>query len=92
MGAPRPKQSIPSLIKHSFQRGKKTQTPSCSLLKLEGVDSTEAAKWYAGKRVACMYNWVQDMTKCELKANGFADVYRAQKAIQGSKTRVIWGS
>ncbi|KAF2823645.1 ribosomal protein L35Ae [Ophiobolus disseminans] len=55
----------------SYQRGKKTQTPSCSLLKLEGVDSTEAAQWYAGKRVAY--------------------VYRAQKAIQGSKIRVIWG-
>lgn len=50
---------VASLTASSFQRGKKTQTPSCSLLKLEGVDSTEAARWYAGKRVACTCNCIQ---------------------------------
>ncbi|KAF1839062.1 ribosomal protein L35Ae [Decorospora gaudefroyi] len=55
----------------SYQRGKRNTNPGTSLLKLEGVDSTTAAQWYCGKRVAY--------------------VYRAQKAIQGSKIRVIWG-
>jgi large subunit ribosomal protein L35Ae len=45
-----------SLTYHSYQRGKRNTNPGTSLLKLEGVDSTEAANWYAGKRVACMYN------------------------------------
>ncbi|KAH9872747.1 hypothetical protein J1614_005141, partial [Plenodomus biglobosus] len=45
---------------------KRNTNPGTSLLKLEGVDDSKAAQWYA-------------------------DVYRAQRAIQGSKIRVIWG-
>lgn len=36
-------------------RRKRNTNPGTSLLKLEGVDSTEAAQWYAGKRVAYVY-------------------------------------
>jgi ribosomal 30S subunit maturation factor RimM len=36
----------------SYQRGKRNTNPGTSLLKLEGVDDTAAAQWYAGKRVA----------------------------------------
>lgn len=39
----------------SYQRGKRNTNPGTSLLKLEGVDSTEAAQWYSGKRVAYVY-------------------------------------
>jgi ribosomal protein L35AE/L33A len=39
----------------SYQRGKRNTTPGTSLLKLEGVDSTDSAQWYAGKRVAYVY-------------------------------------
>ncbi|KAJ4303003.1 60S ribosomal protein L33B [Kalmusia sp. IMI 367209] len=39
----------------SYQRGKRNTTPGTSLLKLEGVDSTESAQWYCGKRVAYVY-------------------------------------
>jgi ribosomal protein L35AE/L33A len=39
----------------SYQRGKRNTNPGTSLLKLEGVDNTEAAQWYAGKRVAYVY-------------------------------------
>ncbi|KAF2253666.1 ribosomal protein L35Ae [Trematosphaeria pertusa] len=39
----------------SYQRGKRNTTPGTSLLKLEGVDNTEAANWYCGKRVAYVY-------------------------------------
>jgi hypothetical protein len=37
-------------------RRKRNTNPGTSLLKLEGVDNTAAAQWYAGKRVACTYN------------------------------------
>lgn len=41
---------------HPLMRHRKRNTnPGTSLLKLEGVDSTEAAQWYAGKRVAYVY-------------------------------------
>jgi ribosomal protein L35AE/L33A len=33
-------------------RRKRNTNPGTSLLKLEGVDDTAAAQWYAGKRVA----------------------------------------
>lgn len=39
----------------SYQRGKRNTTPGTSLLKLEGVDNTDAAQFYAGKRVAYVY-------------------------------------
>ncbi|KAF2446153.1 60S ribosomal protein L33 [Karstenula rhodostoma CBS 690.94] len=39
----------------SYQRGKRNTNPGTSLLKLEGVDSTDSAQWYAGKRVAYVY-------------------------------------
>jgi len=39
----------------SYQRGKRNTNPGTSLLKLEGVDNSEAAQWYAGKRVAYVY-------------------------------------
>jgi len=55
----------------SYQRGKRNTNPNTSLLKIEGVDTPTAAKFYAGKKVAF--------------------VYRASKARQGSKIRVIWG-
>ncbi|PQE20830.1 60S ribosomal L33 protein [Rutstroemia sp. NJR-2017a BBW] len=39
----------------SYQRGKRNTTPSTSLIKIEGVDSTEAANFYCGKKVAFVY-------------------------------------
>ncbi|KAK6086454.1 60S ribosomal protein L33-A [Seiridium cupressi] len=45
--------------------------PERSLVKIEGVDDTQAANFYLGKRVAF--------------------VYKAQKEVRGTKTRVIWG-
>mmetsp|Transcript_21386 Transcript_21386/g.60231 ORF Transcript_21386/g.60231 Transcript_21386/m.60231 type:complete len:117 (-) Transcript_21386:35-385(-) len=54
-----------------YQRGKRTQNPNISLLKLEGVHDKTAASFYLGKRVAF--------------------IYRAHRAVKGSKHRVIWG-
>ena len=39
----------------SYQRGKRNTNPGTSLLKLEGVDNTDAANFYCGKRVAYVY-------------------------------------
>ncbi|KAI1617717.1 50S ribosomal protein L35Ae [Exophiala viscosa] len=39
----------------SYQRGKRNTNPNTSLLKIEGVDDTNAAKFYLGKRVAFVY-------------------------------------
>ncbi|RAR11197.1 4A/4B type thioredoxin-like protein [Stemphylium lycopersici] len=39
----------------SYQRSKHNTNPKVSLLQLEGVDSTKAAEWYLGKRVAYVY-------------------------------------
>ncbi|KAI4695154.1 60S ribosomal protein L33A [Alternaria hordeiaustralica] len=39
----------------SYQRGKRNTNPNVSLLALEGVDSTQDAQWYLGKRVAYVY-------------------------------------
>lgn len=38
-----------------YERGKHTQNPNYSLIKLEGVQNTEDAKFYLGKRVAFVY-------------------------------------
>ncbi|KAG5657245.1 hypothetical protein KAF25_001834 [Fusarium avenaceum] len=63
----------------SYQRSRHTTRPGTSLIKIEGVDDTNAAKYvyttqegfYLGKKVAF--------------------VYRGQKEIRGTKIRVIWG-
>ncbi|KAI9322381.1 ribosomal protein L35A [Dichotomocladium elegans] len=38
-----------------YERAKRTQNPNVSLLKLEGVQTTEDARFYLGKRVAYVY-------------------------------------
>ena len=39
----------------SYQRGKRTTTPGTSLIKIEGVENTEGANFYLGKKVAFVY-------------------------------------
>jgi large subunit ribosomal protein L35Ae len=38
-----------------YQRGLRRQTPTTSVLKVEGVENHKQARWYAGKRVAFVY-------------------------------------
>ncbi|KAK2075295.1 hypothetical protein P8C59_009434 [Phyllachora maydis] len=38
-----------------YQRGRHTQHPRTSLVKIEGVDSTQDANFYLGKKVAFVY-------------------------------------
>ncbi|KAK9421328.1 putative Ribosomal protein L35Ae [Seiridium cardinale] len=54
-----------------YKRSRHNTHPERSLVKIEGVDDTQAANFYLGKRVAF--------------------VYKAQKEVRGTKTRVIWG-
>ncbi|KAJ9662966.1 60S ribosomal protein L33B [Coniosporium apollinis] len=52
----KPEGTAHSVGKHlSYQRGKRTTNPNTSLLKIEGVDTTEAARFYEGKKVAFVY-------------------------------------
>ncbi|KAI9830767.1 MAG: 60S ribosomal protein L35B [Phylliscum demangeonii] len=39
----------------SYQRGKRNTNPGTSLIKLEGVDDSRAARFYLGKRVAFVH-------------------------------------
>ncbi|ORY98785.1 ribosomal protein L35A [Syncephalastrum racemosum] len=39
-----------------YERAKHTQNPNVSLLKLEGVQTSDDAKFYLGKRVAYVYS------------------------------------
>ncbi|ATZ46355.1 putative 60s ribosomal protein l33 protein [Botrytis fragariae] len=39
----------------SYQRGKRNTTPGTSLIQIEGVNNTEAANFYCGKKVAFVY-------------------------------------
>ncbi|KAK5941516.1 60S ribosomal protein L33B [Knufia obscura] len=39
----------------SYQRGKRNTNPNTSLVKIEGVDSSNDAQFYLGKRVAFIY-------------------------------------
>ncbi|KAL1879695.1 hypothetical protein VTK73DRAFT_6870 [Phialemonium thermophilum] len=38
-----------------YQRSRRSTNPGTSLVKIEGVDNTEAANFYLGKRVAFVY-------------------------------------
>ncbi|KAB8204440.1 ribosomal protein L35A [Aspergillus parasiticus] len=39
----------------SYQRSKRQVNPNTSLIKIDGVDNTEAANFYLGKKVAFVY-------------------------------------
>ena len=71
------------------KRGKRNQKPNTSLLNVEGCANKEEAQFYLGKVrssiTLCIWHsqivWYQRV----------AYVYKAQKEINGSKIRVIWG-
>lgn len=51
----------------SYQRSKHVTNPDVSLLQIEGVDSTEDAKFYLGKRVAFVYRGTKEKNGSKIR-------------------------
>ncbi|KAF2422108.1 ribosomal protein L35Ae [Tothia fuscella] len=70
----------------SHQRAKRNTNPGTSLLQLEGVGSTEAAKFYLGKKVAFVYRASKEIRGSKIRViwgkvtrtHGNSGVVRAQ--------------
>jgi len=70
----------------SFTRGKRNSSPSTSLIKIEGCDSIQDTQFYLGKRIAYVYK-----VRASTLLSACSLTVQAQRAIRGSKVRVIWG-
>lgn len=51
----------------SYQRGKRNTNPGTSLIKIEGVDNTEAATFYNGKRIAYVYRGKKEIRGSKIR-------------------------
>ncbi|KAF5709895.1 hypothetical protein CEK26_000576 [Fusarium fujikuroi] len=74
----------------SYQRSRHTTRPATSLIKIEGVDDTNAAK-YVNMRGMFPVGLDTDSHDSFYLGKKVAFVYRGQKEIRGTKIRVIWG-
>jgi large subunit ribosomal protein L35Ae len=77
------------------KRGKRNSRPNTSLIQIEGVADQKEAQFYLGKVKLRLSNafmpWIMQTTYIYFLQR-VAYVYRAKRAIAGSKVRVIWGS
>ncbi|RYC59881.1 hypothetical protein CHU98_g6319 [Xylaria longipes] len=71
------------------KRSKHTTHPNRSLVKIEGVDTTEAAK-YVHVHIRPTGDWLVDTHSFYL-GKKIAFVHKAPKETRGTHTRVIWG-
>ncbi|KFY21649.1 hypothetical protein V491_02955 [Pseudogymnoascus sp. VKM F-3775] len=70
----------------SYQRGKRITTPGTSLIKIEGVENTEGANFYLGKKVAFVYRAQREVRGSKIRViwgkitrpHGNSGVVRAQ--------------
>ncbi|CAL8582011.1 60S ribosomal protein L33B [Xanthoria parietina] len=51
----------------SYRRGKRNTNPNTSILKVEGVDDTKAARFYLGKRCAFVYRASKEIRGTKLR-------------------------
>ena len=75
----------------SYQRGRHTTHPKTSLIKIEGVDDTAAAKYVARTRDRTYRGMGINTGYSFYLGKRVAYVYRGQKEVRGTKIRVIWG-
>ncbi|KAE8134204.1 ribosomal protein L35Ae-domain-containing protein [Aspergillus pseudotamarii] len=70
----------------SYQRSKRQVNPNTSLIKIDGVDNTEAANFYLGKKVAFVYRAKREVRGSNIRViwgkvtrpHGNSGVVRAQ--------------
>ncbi|KAK8257516.1 ribosomal protein L35A [Phyllosticta capitalensis] len=65
----------------SYQRGKRNTNPNTSLIKIEGVDNTQDATFYLGKRVAFVYRANKEVRGSKIRVtrtHGNSGAVRAQ--------------
>ncbi|KAF2404728.1 ribosomal protein L35Ae [Trichodelitschia bisporula] len=70
----------------SYQRAKRNTNPNTSLIQIEGVESTEAANFYLGKKVAFVYRASKEVRGTKIRCiwgkvtrtHGNSGVVRAQ--------------
>ncbi|PLN82328.1 60S ribosomal protein L35Ae [Aspergillus taichungensis] len=70
----------------SYQRSKRQVNPNTSLIKIDGVDNTDAANFYLGKKVAFVYRAKREVRGSNIRviwgkvtrSHGNSGVVRAQ--------------
>jgi len=70
----------------SYQRGKRNTNPNTSLIQIEGVNNTEGANFYLGKRIAFVYRASKEVRGTKIRViwgkitrpHGNSGVVRAQ--------------
>ncbi|BCS22303.1 60S ribosomal protein eL33 [Aspergillus puulaauensis] len=70
----------------SYQRSKRAVNPNTSLIKIDGVDNTEGANFYLGKKVAFVYRAKREIRGSNIRviwgkvtrSHGNSGVVRAQ--------------
>ena len=65
------------------RRGKRSQHPNVTLIKIEGVENTKDAQFYLGK--------VCRLVTQPTNPQRVAYIYKAQNEVSGTRFRVIWG-